>query len=193
MSLLTVEQVKAYHRNEIPTADDEFIEAAILATGEILEQSTDREWVVASSATTRLFVPRTPYLVRIDDCTTVTAVTSVGSTVSPSAYQLEPINGRAAGGVVPYTQIRLISGGMWDAPLYGEATISVTATWGWAAIPARITMAALRIAKEVMEARDDIKHGLIDLGDLGVAVARNDSIVRSAIEDFRRAEAFGLA
>jgi hypothetical protein len=190
---LTVEQIKAYHRNEIPTADDEFIEAAILATGEMLEQSTDREWVVASSATTRLFVPRTPYLVRIDDCTTVTAVTSVGSTVSPSAYQLEPINGRAAGGVVPYTQIRLISGGMWDAPLYGEATVAVTATWGWAAIPARITQAALIIAKEIIVNRDEVKLGLIGFSDVGGVVARTNPIVRDTIAHYRRAEAFGIA
>lgn len=193
MALLTTEQVKAYHRSEIPTDDDEFIDAACDAAEATLNMETGREWVVASTSSARVFVPESPCLVRIDDCTTVVSVSNDGATVASSDYQKEPLNGRSAGMPgVPYDRLRLLGGSVWYID-GREATVSVTATWGWAAIPARITQAALIIAKEIITNRDEVKLGLVGFSDVGGVVARTNPIVAATIAHYRRVEAFGIA
>ena len=192
---LTVEQVKAYHRSEIPTDDDEFIEAACDAAEATLDHECGRRFAVASTGSAQLYRPESWDLVRIRDCTSVTAVTSGGATVASSLYQLEPVNGlNDIGETVPYTQIRLLSGA-WDVgALNGrEATISVTATWGWAAIPARIEQAALIIAKEIITNRDEVKLGLVGFSDVGGVTARTNPIVGDTIRRYRRFQAMGIA
>lgn len=193
---LTVESVKAYARNELPTDDDAFIESAADAAEMLLDRDCGRKFVVVgATATARLFVPESPSLVRIHDCTEITAVTSSGATVGSSSYQLEPVNGLTSfGETVPYDRIRLLSGswGLGSSTRF-EATVSVTAKWGWAAIPARIEQAALTIAKEILVNRDEVKMGLVGFSDVGGVVARTNPMVRATIEHYRRFEALGLA
>ena len=74
-----------------------------------------------------------------------------------------------------------------------EATISITATWGWAAIPARIEQAALIVAKEIITNRDEVKLGLVGFSDVGGVTARTNPIVRDTIAAYKRVEAFGIA
>ncbi len=182
---LTVEQVKAYHRNEIPTDDDEWIEAAIDAAEATLDQACQRRFVVATTATARVYVPNSCDRLRIHDCTTVTAVSNDGTTVAGADYQLEPLNGLSwAGESRPYEEIVLKSG--WWYVDGREATVSVTATWGWSAIPARIVQAALIVAKNVLLKRDEEKLQLIGLSD------RDSTIVNEAIAHYRRVEAWGI-
>jgi hypothetical protein len=191
---LTVEQIKAYHRNEIPTADDEFIEAAGDSAEAFLDQACQRQFIVASSATPRLYAPMGGQVLNIHDCTTVTVASNNGSVASASAYQLEPVNGLTwAGETRPYDSIRLLNAIWEEGPYKGQATASITATWGWAAIPARITQAALIIAKEIIVNRDEVKLGLIGFSDVGGVVARTNPIVRDTINHYKRAEAFGIA
>jgi hypothetical protein len=187
---LTVEQVKAYHRNEIPTADDDFIESACDAAEMFLDASCARRFEVAGTAAARVFTPDDLCVLRIHDCTSVTSITNNGSAVTD--YQLEPLNGLTwSGETVPYDQVRLLSGFWW---MYQrEATVSVTATWGWSAIPARITQAALIIAKEIIVNRDEVKLGLVGFSDVGGVVARTNPIVAETIAHYRRVESFGIA
>ena len=190
---LTVEQVKAYHRSEIPTDDDEFIEAACDAAEAMLDQECQRRFVVATTATLRRYVPTNWERLRIHDCTSVTLISNDGSTVAAADYQLEPVNGLTwAGETRPYDQVRILGGGSWWIDGY-EATVSVTATWGWAAIPARIEQAALIIAKEIITNRDEVKLGLVGFSDVGGVTARTNPIVRDTIAAYKRVEAFGLA
>jgi len=188
---LTVAQVKAYHRNEIATADDTFIEAACDTAESFMDTSCRRRFVVATSSTARVFVPNTHECVRIHDCTSITTVSNNGTTVAPADYQLEPLNGLTwAGETRPFDQIRLRSG-VWYID-DGEATVTVTAAWGWVAIPARIVQAALIVAKEVITNRDEVKLGLVGFSDVGGVTARTNPIVRDAIAHYRRTEAMGI-
>ena len=192
---LTVEQVKAYCRSEIPTNDDEFIEAAIDAAEMFLDESCARRFAVAGTASARVFVPFSHELLRLPDFTSVTSITASGATVSASNYQLEPLNGLTLSGEsVPYTTVRLLSGSWHTGAVNDkEATVTVTAAWGWAAIPARVTQAALIVSKEIMNNRDEVKLGLVGFSDVGGVTARTNPIVRETINHYRRAEAFGLA
>jgi hypothetical protein len=193
---LTVEQLKAYARNELPTEDDEWFDAAIDAAEATLDRECGRYFAVAGdTATTRRYTPESYQLVRIHDAAEVVSVTSAGSLVSAVDYQLEPVNALTIHGeTVPYDRVRLLSGAWWiGSGNREEATVSVTARWGWAAIPPRIEQAALIIAKEIITNRDEVKLGLIGFSDVGGVVARTNPIVRETVAHYRRVESFGIA
>lgn len=191
---LSVEQVKAYCRSEIPTDDDEFIEAACDAAEAALDHACQRRFQVASGSSARVFVPHvSSSVLRIHDAVSVSSVVENGSTRDPSNYQLEPVNGlSSAGEARPFDQIRLLSGDHWYTD-FGKATVTVTASWGWSAIPARIEQAALIVAKEIITNRDEVKLGLVGFSDVGGVTARTNPIVRETINHYRRVEAWGIA
>lgn len=192
---LTVEQVKSYARSEIATDDDEWIAAAIDAAEMTLDRECARRFAVAGAASAQRYAPTSPELLTIRDCTTVTSITVGGSAVSPVDYQLEPIDGlNSFGESVPYTSVRLLTGSWLSGSLNSrEATVTVTATWGWSAIPARIEQAALIIARDIIANRDEVKLGLVGFSDVGGVTARTNPIVRETINHYRRVEAWGLA
>lgn len=160
MALFTTEELAAYLRNEIATEDYADLTEVASATESLITKVSGRKWVVASGSSTRYYAPRTAYqdLIRIHDCTSVTSVTNDGTTVpswasSTGGYQLEPINGLDwAGESRPYEGIRYI-GSRWKFDGY-RATVAVTATWGWAAIPEQVVRAGYVIAKDMWEFRN---------------------------------------
>lgn len=191
---VSVSTFKDYARVETATADDTEIEAAINAAEQQLDIACQRRFVVATTATARVYAPQTLTLLRIHDTTTVTAVVNNGVTVAATDYQLEPVNGLTwAGEPVPYTQIRLLGTGEWDfGDFDGKASISVTGTWGWAAIPAPIVEACKVLAKDILGNRD-VRFGLVAVTEAAGISARTNPIVRTAIDQYRRQEAFGIA
>jgi hypothetical protein len=191
---LSVEQVKDYSRSEIPTDDDDFIAAAIDAAEMTLDRECARRFAVAGTPSAQRYAPSSPEVVWIRDCTSVTSVTVSGGAVALADYQLEPIDGlNSFGESVPYTRIRLLTGSWLSGTLNDrEATITVTAAWGWTAIPDRIVQAALIVAKEIIVNRDEVKLGLVGFSDVGGVTARTNPIVRDAINHYRRVEAWGL-
>lgn len=160
MALFTTEELASYLRNEIPTEDYADLTGVASATESLITKVSGRKWVVASGSSTRYYAPRTAYqdLIRIHDCTSVTSVTNDGTAVpswasSTGGYQLEPINGMDwAGESRPYESIRYI-GSRWKFDNY-RATVAVTATWGWAAIPEQVVRAGYVIAKDMWEFRN---------------------------------------
>ena len=160
MALFTTEELATYLRNEIPTEDYPDLDGVAIAAESLVTKVSGRKWVVASGSSTRYYAPRTvgQDLIRIHDCTTVTSVTNDGETVpvwasSTGGYQLEPINGLDwAGEARPYESIRYI-GSRWKFDNY-RATVAVTATWGWAAIPEQVVRAGYVIAKDMWSYRN---------------------------------------
>lgn len=160
MALFTTEELASYLRNEIPTEDYADLEGVAASTESLITKVSGRKWVVASGSSTRYYAPRAvgQDLIRIHDCTTVTSVLNDGTAVpvwasSTGGYQLEPINGLDwAGESRPYEGIRYI-GSRWAFDNY-RATVAVTATWGWAAIPDQVVRAGYVIAKDMWEFRN---------------------------------------
>ena len=112
--------------------------------------------------------------------------------MSASSYQLEPVNGLSATAeAVPYTRIRLLSGA-WSVTDRAEASISVTATWGWTSIPYPIIEACKILAKDILSNRD-VRFGLVAITDAAGVGARTNPIVASAIASYRRVESWGIA
>lgn len=158
MAILTVEDAMSYLRIDAPAEYDDV--AGIVSTVEdLLESICGRKWVVASGSSTRYYAPRSlTDTIRIHDAVSVTSVSNDGDALSvasstTSGYQLEPVNGMDwTGEARPYETIRYVNG-RWRFDGY-RATVAVTASWGWSAIPDQITRAALVLARDVHSYRD---------------------------------------
>lgn len=193
MAIITSSQFKTFVKDATSTNDTPY-GWAIAAVNRWIPTHCKRSFEVAGSATQRFFVPATNDVVRISDCTTVTAVTNVGTTITSGSYQLEPLNGiNSADQTVPYEQIRLLSGAwIFGYPNPKQATIAVTATWGWAAVPDEVTEAALILAADMYRNRE-MRFGVISATEFAGVRARSNPQVLELLHDLRRPEAFGIA
>ena len=147
--------------------------------------------MIASTATTRYFGPKndTSIYLTIDDCTTVTAVTQNGSTVT--SYQTMPRNQISRSGQVRPIESLLATGGYWywynDQPL-----IAVTATWGWSATPRAVDEAVKILAKDILQQRNN-NSGVAGFSDFGAVGVRQNPYVTKLLTPLRHADSFGAA
>lgn len=190
MTLVTVQEFRDYTRNEL-SFDDAEIAGVLAATDDLLADLCHRRWELATETTsTRYYAPRSwSDVIRIHDCTTVTAVTASGAAVAASEYQLEPLNGLDwAGNSRPYEQMRRI-GSYWPFDSF-RSTVAVTATWGWPSIPEQVTRAAMVLAKDIAAHRE-IAFGTVVVPDVAALRVRQASLVSDLIKSWRRPEALG--
>lgn len=194
MAIITGDDLKNYMRNETVAVDDAPYSLAAAGAEESVNGYCQRQFVVAGgAATARLFMaPRSPSeVLRIHDCTTITAVSDNGTALAGTDWRAEPLNGLGWDGLaVPFEQLRRVSG-YWFLPV-GTATVSVTATWGWATIPSKVKMAALIIGKDIVKQRD-INSGVAGFGEFGAVRVRQNAIAMGMLDGFRRIETMGIA
>ena len=158
---------KSYLRHELSGLDDVDLQDALDAATEAINDHCGRTFTVAGSGSARVYVPTCTPVLFIDDATTVTAVTVDGASLTASTdYQKEPLNNLINGQTVPFTRLVRLGGHVWDSTTDNlKAAISVTATWGWAAVPSRVTQACRILAKEIAEARNQV-GGYVDMGEI---------------------------
>ncbi len=192
MAFPTVEDLKDYTRNERPTADDALYQEAIDAAIQTLCDECQREFVVAGSAAARTFVPdlQSDYLY-IGDCTSVTSVVENSITLTVGTdYQLEPVTRTTVAGLaIPYNGLRRLDGNWYTHGPRG--TVVVTATWGFAALPARIVEACKVLAKDVVANRD-VQLGLVAVTEQAGVSARTNPLVRETIESYAGRRSWGI-
>lgn len=181
----TVEEFQHWSRDKIPTANWEVIAAALRTAKSTLHNAVGRTIeLAATTATPRSFVPVNDELLLIDDCTEITAVSNYGATVLSSQYQLEPLNGLSYSGEPrPYDTIRMIDGGTWTRR-GRQATVTVTAKWGWPEIPAPAIEARKIAAKAVIDGRD-VRLGIADFTAGGAVSEREARVVRNFVHDYK--------
>lgn len=189
---LPVATFKQWWKTET-TADDSLIEAAINAAEVAIDNALQRKMIVAGSATSRMFRPnpRSRILV-IDDATTVTAVTEDSASLTANTdYILEPLNGLSgAGETVPYSSIRRLDSHWYT---YDETpTVTVTGTWGWAAIPFEVVESCKIIAADMLSNRD-MRNGLVAITEAGGVGSRENLTVRNMVAKYRSSRSWGIA
>lgn len=189
---VSLSSFKDYARNELGTADDVAIQAALDAAHFMAYEYLGRSLEPAGVASARSFVPASFDLLRIDDCTTVTSVTNNGATVASTDYQTEPIGLRASSqNARPISALRLINGGSWYID-GGKATVSVTATWGYAAaMPAAGVEAIKVLAKDILHQRDN-RSGVAGFSEFGAVRVRQNPYVAMLLDPLRRADSWGV-
>ncbi len=171
--------------------DDSLITKAILAAEETIDAYCARSFGKTTSQT-RYYSPRDSFVTDIDDLVTLTSLTTTQDdtqtynlTWTASDYQLEPLNGYVDGAYSPATRIRAI-GDYTFQTLGGEATVRVTGIFGWNAVPASVSQAAIILASRIYK-RNDSPLGIIsgELGSMRVGV-RLDPDVEHMITRYRR-------
>jgi hypothetical protein len=188
----TLAEVKAALR--IPSADtqdDALLEMAVESASRLVDGHCARYFYNAGTAA-RYFVADNDYLTNIDDAITITQVatdTSADGTYDivwqADDYQLEPLNGRVDGLVVPYNAVRAI--GDYTFPIWGgEGLVKVTGTWGWSAIPTAIKQATIIQSSRIFK-RLDSPLGVLSSPDLGFirVGSRLDPDVAQLVDNYR--------
>lgn len=177
--------------------DDPLLELCIESASRDIDGACERVFYKTTGAT-RVYVPTDSFLVETDDIVSITTLkTSSGGvnfdiTWGADDYQLEPLNGQAGGLVTPATRIRAIGDFLfpvWEPANVNaqEATVQVTGTFGWNAVPVAIKQATILQAMRHFK-RYDSPLGLVGgFSDLGaVRVSAVDPDVRSLIAPFRK-------
>lgn len=181
---ITLEEQKAWMRNDIPVDDDDWVSDALDAATQWLDNELGRRVELATgTSSARVFVPNGTPLLQIDDCVSVASVTENGMAVPASAYQLEPLNGRGvAGEPLPYNLVRRLSDATWYTD-YGRATVSISADWGWASIPALIRESCKIVAKDIYANRS-VTFGIVAATEMASFAARSNVTVAKTVEQY---------
>jgi hypothetical protein len=170
--------------------DDSLLEMAVESASRQIDSYTERYFYNAGTAT-KIFSPVDNWVCATEDFVSLTEVQtsedgeSWDTTWSTEDWQAEPLNGRAGGIQSAYTQIRAV-----DSYLFpyreGEATVRLTGTWGWSAVPIAITQATVILGSRIFK-RLDSPLGIIsgELGSMRVGF-RLDPDVQHLIEPYRK-------
>jgi hypothetical protein len=177
--------------------DDSLLETAIEAASREIDGHTERHFYNAGTAT-RVFMPTDAFLTEIDDAVTITQVETSSDGVQfdttwnlSSDVQLEPLNGIVGGLAVPYQRLRAIGSYLfpiWDVKNVNsyEATVRVTGTWGWSAVPLAIKQATILYAARQYK-RYDAPLGVAGFGDIGqINITRIDPDVMALVAPYRK-------
>ena len=186
----TLAQVKAALRIT-DSVDDSLLEMAIESASRAIDQYTARNFYNAGTAV-RYYAPSDSLNVEIDDMISLSSLQTMSdddqvydTTWGAADYQLEPLNGIVDGIAQPYNHIRAI-GDYTFLTLAGEATIKVTAVWGWSAVPIQVTQATVIQASRIFK-RLDSPLGIIsgELGSMRVG-SRLDPDVAQLVDSLRK-------
>ena len=173
--------------------DDPMLEMAIESASRQIDSYTERYFYNAGTAT-KIFAPIDNWVCPTEDFITLSQVQtsedgeSWDTTWTADDWQAEPLNGRSGGLVTSYTQIRAVEDYLFPYR-NGEATVRLTGTWGWSAVPIAITQATIILASRIFK-RLDSPLGIIsnDLGSMRVGF-RLDPDVQHLIEPYRKISA----
>ena len=173
--------------------DDPMLEMAIESASRQIDSYTERYFYNGGTAV-KLFAPLDNYVCATEDFITLSKVEtsedgeSYDTEWAATDWQAEPLNGRAGGLVTSYTQIRAIEDYLFPYR-NGEATVRLTGTWGWSAVPIAITQATIILASRIFK-RLDSPLGIIsnDLGSMRVGF-RLDPDVQHLIDPYRKISA----
>lgn len=196
MAYLTVAELKPYLRHERGSVDDALLSSILDTVSASIDAYCGRSFVAygGGGATARSYAPTGTTVLFVHDCTTVSSITEDGTTLSSTYWQAEPVNSLDDGGAtVPYHRIRRIDGMAWTqtSAYPGKASISVTATWGWSAVPSRVKDACRIMAKDLAD-QQNVRGGLIDFGEFGAPVTQNRMAVQ-LLAPLRMVRSWGVA
>lgn len=185
----TLAEVKAALRIS-DSIDDSLLEMAIESASRLVDGYSGRYFYNAGTAV-KHFAAQDNYIVITEDLQSVSELADTNetggsyTTWTTSEYQLEPLNGKADGISMPYTQIRATGGNFFNIT-EGDALIKVTGVWGWATVPVAIRQATIIQASRIFK-RLDSPLGVLSSPDLGFirVGSRLDPDVAQLVDPYR--------
>lgn len=152
---VTAAELKSYL--EIPdTVDDAQLALAVTAASRAVDRTTNRQFGQVDGPEARLYTPRFDcsrgkWLVEIDDLQDATGLTVTTAAGAIDLFAKQPINGAVTG--KPWTRL-VIDPGAAVVPKGLEHEVTVTALFGWSAVPVTIKQATLLQASRLFKRRD---------------------------------------
>lgn len=194
----TLQDVKAAARIT-DSIDDSLLEIAIESSSRDIDAYCERVFFnTGATAVARVYIPQDIYLLETDDIISVTSIKSdttgeggFNQTWAATDYQLEPLNGIAGGIPTPFTRIRAVGDYLW--PIYeprdinaGQASVEVTARFGFASVPTAIKQATILASLRAYK-RYESPTGVLGFSDIGVVrVGRLDPDVERLVSPYRK-------
>lgn len=171
--------------------DNTMLELHIETASRQIDDICERQFYTTSGAT-RYFVARDSFVCEIDDLVSLTSLKTSSAadknydvTWAAKDYQLEPLNSLTGGIPTPWTQIRAVDD-YWFPIANGEATVEVTGTFGWSAVPKPIKLATILLSMRLYK-RMDSPLGVAGIGELGaIRVSRLDPDIDAMIAPFKK-------
>ena len=154
--------------------DDTVLQTAITSASAWVDGWCYRSFAAAGTAVTdRDYIPTGTFqTLAIDDCVEITEVKldddldgTFADTLTAADFQAEPVNSTTGGLALPFTRLRPFEDGYWPT-FRGQATVRVSARYGWPAIPDAVREATIFRASALFTRRDS-PLGVAGFGDMG--------------------------
>lgn len=182
---------------QLPDVNAAGVAAAVNAANQRVESYCDRIFstTAIADASSRTFFPSSGGYCDVDDFWETTALVVELDFGDDGTYEttwtlntdfyLEPLNGLINGRSRPYNRIVPTNGRVFPY-CSTRPSVQVTAAWGWAAIPAEVTQAALMIAARLFRRKDSVEGVLGGFDDFGIRrVSRyEDPDVQMLLRDY---------
>jgi hypothetical protein len=167
--------------------DDLRIPTALDVASSDVDEWCQRSFVVASGTSARTYRQTSTGLVMVDDFSTVTGLIVADDGGAALTINDDFFVDRPSVTSHPFCRLRFYPG-RWPAPSW-KPVLSVTAAWGWLAVPVQVKRATLLLAHDLMR---PVSHGVLRL-DVGAPfrVGQNRD-VSNLLASFRRGDRTGL-
>lgn len=173
--------------------DENALKAALDTASRGIEKMTGRQFNKATTATARVYRPRSYRFVDVDDFHTTTGLIvetddgdtgTYGTSWASTDYELYPLNGIVDGETGwPWSKVRTLNTRWFRGGT--RATVRVTAQWGWAAVPAAVKESCLVAAVEIFKLKD-APFGVGGYGDFGIIRVRDNPFVARMLAPYAR-------
>ena len=174
--------------------ENTMLEHSVAAASRQIDNYCSRVFYQAATASERIFAANQLDSISVDDISTTTGLViktdtngdgGFENTWTSTDYQLEPLNNLAKTPADPAYRIRAI--GDYFFPLSGEGLISVTAKWGYAAVPVAIETACLIQAILIFKSLDAPfgVAGSADVGELRILALLHPT-ARALVDPYRK-------
>jgi hypothetical protein len=182
---VTLEELKSYVQGEGTDAvDDDELESSLASVSAEIEDVCERQFNRAEIASARSFEPAAPGLVFIDDFWTLAdlVVTVDGAVWTANRYKLWPSNGLLRGRPWPYNRLEARDG--YSLPTCRES-VTITARWGWAEVPAPIREACKIHTADTFGLRS-ARFGVAGFGQYGDLRVRDNPMALAKLKRYMR-------
>lgn len=141
-----------------------------------------------ASAAVRIYKPRFPNILEVDDIVTLTSIKvdagrdgTYETTLTAAEYELTPRNAADGPEPSPYTAIERLTGA-WA----NTSRVEVTAVFGWPAVPAAIKSACIQITAMLRLETPRAQSQVTDLGSIVSVNTTARNLIDNLILDYGR-------
>ena len=192
----TIAEVRDQLADASAQLDLELLEKAVNASSRAIDRYCGRRFWLDASVTTRTYLVCDPCTVFVDDIGTRTGVivktgtdgVTFPTTLASTDFILEPRNADVVAGgdtadAFAFWQVSSLVGAPWYVHPH-RPTLSVTARFGWSAVPPDVNEACILKATSLFK-RKDAPFGVAGFGEFGaVRITRRDPDVVDLLNPF---------